>query len=453
MVNEVAQPRPSAGGDIVVVGQRVAGSAIGDVEPIAVLDQDVIRAIGATSLKALLERLKPLTTSTDGSEPVYLLNGRRVSGVSELDDLPPEAIDRTEVLPESEAARFGFPPTVRVSNFITKKHFRGLTIQELVGTTTEGGGQTNFVSVNSTRIDGPRRLSVNLAHFRKDPVLQSERTIAPDPEALYAIGGTVTGIDGGSIDPALDRLAGRPVSVAPLPADAAARRTLASYLAGANSAGITDIGRYRSLQQRTDDVVASATLASPIGRSLNGSLNLAMEAQGSSGFNGLAPAVLRVPGGSGALPFADDVLVYRYLPDIVLRQRSTSLNLHAGGTLEGGIQRWSWNVTGSYDRLRSHNRSDQGVSLEALQAAVFAGADPLSSIDAASAADRLFDTTNTVTGTLVTKAVANGPLIRLPAGDAQMTVSADYARSSSTGNQSAIAGEPSIFPERPRQQA
>ncbi|WP_267396741.1 MULTISPECIES: TonB-dependent receptor [unclassified Sphingomonas] len=444
-VTDTAGEQLAGDGDIVVVGRRVPGSAIGDVEPIAVLDQDAIRSIGATSLKALIERLKPLTTSTDGSEPVYLLNGRRVSGLSELDNLPPEAIERTEVLPESEASRFGFPPTVRVSNFITKKHFRAVTVQQVAGTTTEGGGGTDYVEVNSTRINGPRRLSVSLSHLRLSPILQSQRSIAPDPDALYAVGGTVTGINGGSIDPGLDALAGHPVTVSLLPDSAAARRSLASYLTSPNTAAVSDIGAYRSLQQRSDTVDVSATLASPIGKSLDGSLNVSMEAQGSSGVNGLAPAVLQVPGGSGNLPFADDVLVYRYLPNAVLRQRSASLNLHVGGTLQGGIRRWAWNVTGSYDRLRSNSRSDQGVTLDGLQAAVDAGADPLTPLGAIGAGNRLVDRSSTVTGTFVTKAVATGPLLRLPAGDAQMTVSADYARSSSTGEQSFVPAEPFDF--------
>ncbi|MEG8052228.1 TonB-dependent receptor [Sphingomonas aerolata] len=50
------------------------------------------------------------------------------------------------------------------------------------------------------------------------------------------------------------------------------------------------------------------------------------------------------------------------------------------------------------------------------------------------AALRLADRSRTVTGTLLTEAVANGPLVRLPAGDAQITLSGDYARSRSSGS-------------------
>jgi iron complex outermembrane receptor protein len=434
-----------ANDDIIVTGHRLIGSAVSEVEPIAVLDENAIRALRSTSFKDLLERLKPLTASADGTEPVYLLNGRRISGLSELDSLPPEAIERTEVLPESEAARFGFAPTVRVTNFITKKHFRALTLQEVGGTTTEGGGGSNYVELNSTRIDGPRRLSLSASHLRLFPLLQSQRAITPDPNALYALGGTITGVDGASIDPALDALAGRAVTLAPLPATSATRGSLGGYVAGANTAAISDTGAYRSLQQRSDTVNINATLASPIGKSLNGSLNLALETQRSDGLNGLAPVTLTVPASAGTLPFSSDVLLYRSVPDAVLRQHADSLNLHAGGTLQGGIHRWAWNVTGSYDRLTSSSRSDQGVDATSLQAAIDTGADPLTLPDAVSIANPLIDRSHTVTGTVATKAVANGPLFRLPAGDIQTTVSADYVRSDSSGNQLALAGQPFDF--------
>ena len=423
---------PGTDKDIVITGRRVPGSVISDVDPIAVLDQDAIRSIGATSIKALLERLKPLSTSASGGDPVILLNGRRMSGMGEIQSLPPEAMERTEILPEQEAARFGFPPTVRVMNFITKKRFRATTLQELAGVTSEGGGQTNYAEVSAARIDGPRRASLSVSHFRQNPVLQSERDIIPDPNALYAIGGTIAGVGGGSIDAALDSLAGTPVTVAAVPVNDALRRSLAGYAASANVPAVSNIGRYRSLLQRTDMIRVDGTIASPIGKAVDGSINLALEAQRVTGLNGLASALLTVPADNGSFPFADDVILYRYLPNAVLRQSNNSLNLHAAGTLQGGFRRWSWNLTTSYDRTRGVTRAEQGVPLELLQASIDNGGDPLAAVPLSIAALRLTDRSRTVTGTLVAKAVANGPLIRLPAGDAQVTVSADYARSNSS---------------------
>jgi hypothetical protein len=442
---ETAAPLPqgdsaSSDRDILVVGQHVAGSAIGDAQPIGVLDEQAIHSLGAMTFKQVIDRLKPLTTSASGADAIYLLNGRRISGFEELESLPPEAIERTEILPQEEAVRFGFPPTQRVVNFITKKHFHALTGTELGGTTTEGGGGTNYAELNATKIDGPYRKSLSLSDLRQFPVLQSQRAIVPDASALYAIGGNVTGIGDASIDPALDALAGQPVTSVAVPANAPSRQTLAGYLPGANAPAVTDIGPYRSLVQRSDTLRLDSTIGTPIGKTMDGSLNLSLQSQHSDGLNGLAPALLNVPGGSGVFPFPDDVLLYRYLPGVVLHQRSSSLTVHGAATLQGGIHRWAWNVTTSYDRVLSTSVSEEGVPLDTLQAAIDAGSDPMAPIDAASAATRLTDRNETVTGTIASKAVVNGPLFHLPAGDTLLTVVADYARSTSSGEQSGAIG-------------
>ncbi len=130
------------------------------------LDAQALEALGATNLADLLKKVKALTSSSGGGEPVMLLNGRRVSGFSEFQSLPYEAMERIEVLPEQEAARFGYPPNVRVMNFITKKKFRAVTVFEMPGITPEGGGGTNYAEVTSARIDGPRRLTFNISHLR-----------------------------------------------------------------------------------------------------------------------------------------------------------------------------------------------------------------------------------------------------------------------------------------------
>ena len=256
-----APPSDPPSPEVTVTGKRIPGSIIGAVEPVAVLDAQALAALGATSLSDLLKKVKALTSSSGGGEPVMLLNGRRVSGFAEFQSLPYEAMERIEVLPEQEAARFGYPPNVRVMNFITKKKFRAVTVHLLPGVTTEGGGGTRYSEVTSARIDGPRRLTFNVSHLRQDPVLQSQRDILPDPETLFATTGNVTGVNGASLDPRLDALAGRGVTLAGVPIDPAARGTLAPY---ANSpAGVTDLGPYRTLQPLTDTIHSEASIASP----------------------------------------------------------------------------------------------------------------------------------------------------------------------------------------------
>ncbi len=412
--------------EVTVTGKRIPGSVIGAVEPVAVLDGQALEALGATSVGDLLKKMKSLTSSTSGGEPVMLLNGRRVSGFAEFQSLPYEAMDRVEILPEQEAARFGYPPNVRVMNFITKKTFRAVTAHILPGVTTEGGGGTRYSEVTSARIDGPRRLTFNVWHLRQDRVLQSQRDIVPDPDTLFATTGNVAGVDGASLDPRLDALAGRRVTLAGVPVDPAARGTLAAY---ANSpAAVTDLGPYRTLQPLSDTIHSEASLASPLNKTVSGSLTLSMEAMQSKGLNGLAPALLRVPGGLGAFPFANDALLYRYLPDSVLHQRTTSMALHGGGTLTGDARRWAWAITGNYDRMVSRSMSETGVPLGALQASIDAGGDPMAAIDPAITARRTRNRSRSASDTIGIKATANGPVARLPAGEAMLTVTTDYAR-------------------------
>ena len=420
-------------GDIVVTGKRPPGSVIADVAPVAVLDAAQLRSLG-TNLDDILRQLKPLTTSASGADPVFLLNGRRVSGYQEIQSLPPEAIERTEVMPETEASRFGFPPTVRLVNFITKRHFRALGVEQGVSTTTDGGGSSATLSVNPTRLDRDRRFVATIDYIRQDPLPYARRPTFADPANLFDLIGNVTGIAGGSVSPALDALAGRPVTVAPVPLDPAQRGRLAGYVVGAGVPRPFDPAPYLSLQS-SDQVKINATQGVPIGSTVTASLNLSMDAKGGARAGGLATALLRVPGANPYSPFGSDVLLYRYLPEGgLLRQSGSGLSLHAGSTVQGSLKRWLWTVTGTYDRALVRITLDQGIDPSAVQAAIDAGADPFRGFASEDVAKRLTRRSRTVTETLASKATATGPVLKLPAGDARMTVTADYTRASSSGS-------------------
>lgn len=441
----VALPLPAAAqeetdardDEIVVTGKRPPGSAIGDIAPVAVLDAAALRALGATSMQQLAELLKPLTSSASGGEPVFLLNGRRISSQREIWTLPPEALERTEVLSEQDAARFGFSPTVRVVNFVLKRQFRALIVDQGAGTTTDGGGGTERLELGSTRIAGDRRTSLTILYDRQNPLRASQRPYLPDSDSPFDRTGNVRAATGGSIDAALDALAGRAVTAAAVPIDPARRGTLADYAAGTPRA--TDLSPFLSLRSR-DALKVDGTHAMPIGKTMTGSINLTMEADRGHALAGLQAATLALPAGS-ALPFAGPVLLDRYLDEgPVLTQRNDNLTLHAGGTVQGGVGRWSWNVTGGYDRVRARAAVDRGVAPGTLQAAVDAGADPFDLGPVIAAEPRIVTRSRTVTGTLTGKATANGPVLQLPAGPAQLTLNADYARSGSSGRLAGDAG-------------
>jgi outer membrane cobalamin receptor len=122
--------------ELVVTGQRRRGAALGDIPPEVELNAAEIRALGAGSLSELLDVLEPQIRSGRGrgsGPPVTLLNGRRISGFSEIRGIPPEAIERIEILPEEVALKYGYRADQRVVNIVLRRRFRATTVELQAG--------------------------------------------------------------------------------------------------------------------------------------------------------------------------------------------------------------------------------------------------------------------------------------------------------------------------------
>src|SRR5437763_1017246 len=148
-----AQPSANAGAaqvgedvpeepEIVVVGQKPRGSVLGDIPPEDTLDARDVRATGATSITELLDALAPQIGSTQGrggERPVLLLNGQRISSFREMRDIPTEAIQRVEILPEEVALKYGYSANQKVVNIVLRQRFRSTVAQVGATTATDGG--------------------------------------------------------------------------------------------------------------------------------------------------------------------------------------------------------------------------------------------------------------------------------------------------------------------------
>jgi len=77
-------------------------------------------------------------TWRDDQGPV-LLNGRRISGPGEMRDIPTEAIQRVEILPEEVALKYGYTADQKVVNIVLRQRFRASTIDASIGGSTDGG--------------------------------------------------------------------------------------------------------------------------------------------------------------------------------------------------------------------------------------------------------------------------------------------------------------------------
>ena len=173
---------------IVVTGQRERGAVLGDVEPEIQLDRRDIRAYGAGTIEELLQALEPQTQSgrgRGGGRPVMLVNGRRISSFREIRDLPPEAIERIDILPEEVALTYGYRADQRVVNFVLRPRFRAITAEVEGGFPTAGGRASGEVDLNLLRITNNGRWSLDAEYERSSALLESERDLFGNTQGEY----------------------------------------------------------------------------------------------------------------------------------------------------------------------------------------------------------------------------------------------------------------------------
>ncbi|KZE12122.1 MULTISPECIES: TonB-dependent receptor [Sphingomonas] len=206
--------------DIVVRGERPRGSVTGTIPPERTLSALDIRAYGANNVQELLQALGAAVASGRGrgdAGPAVLLNGRRVSSVNEIANLPTEAIERTEILPEAVALAYGFPADRKVVNIVTRERYAS-RIGQLTGGMPTGGGQATIgATANLLRLRGDTRTMVQAELSRAsaltederdivqpgDPALGRARTLLPETRRA-ALGATVAGTPFGEVAATLD---------------------------------------------------------------------------------------------------------------------------------------------------------------------------------------------------------------------------------------------------------
>ena len=424
---QAAQTAPvDDGEEIVVTGQPQRGSVIGNVQPEQQLSGADVRALGVTSISELITELAPQTNGT----PVILLNGKRISSFSEIQDIPSEAVARVDILPEQVALSYGYAPTQKVVNIVLRQRFRAETAEGRVGTTTRGGRENGKVEAGLLRIQGDNRFTLNLQYSRAAQLLESERGItATAPGRPYALNGNIVGTGtNGEIDPALSALAGQTVTVASVSGSAASGApSLSDFVAGANVTSVSDLTRYRTLSPETESFSANATLARALG-GISATLNGRLELSDNDTLQGLSSAALDLPTGSAFSPFSNDVTLYRYLAQGgALQQQIKGTTGHIGLTLNGQLGGgWQWSFTGNGDLSITRTRTDRGLSTGAIQAALDAGdasVNPYGSFAPDLIATRLTDRARAKSQAVQGDLLISGTLFDLPAGGVTTSIS------------------------------
>ncbi len=294
------------GGDIIVTGTRPRGSVVGDIPPENTLSSRDIRATGATSITELLAAIAPETGSArgrgGGGGPVILLNGQRISGFQEIRDLPPEAIERVEILPEEVALKYGYSADQRVVNMVLRQRFRSTAVRVESEHATDGGYGTGEGDISRLMIGKTGRTQFNLHAEGNSALGESQREIALQT-----------------------------IPTQPLPLDPRDFRTL--------------VGSQRLVR---GGVVINRSVLGDVSATVNAE---ASHTEGRSLFG--IPTASVTNGG---------VTTLQGFPALgaLARDRSTDA-AHLGLTLNGQKQRWRWSATSIGDLSRSVTNSDRGA--------------------------------------------------------------------------------------------
>ena len=434
-------------GTVNVSSQRPRGSVDTDIPPDVTLTSDEIMAYGASDIAELMTYLEPVTRSSSGRtdlQPVFLVNGRRISGFREIRGIPTEAIERTEILPEAVAVQFGYRPEQRVVNFVLKSDFRSTTFELTGRVPTQGGRTTYEAEADLLRIAGSNRWSMDLEYERSSPLYESERDIRRDPGAqpFDLIGNVSADPFGDDIDPALPGLDSTPVP------GSTTTPTLADFVAAAGDPRTGDLSAYRTLMSASERAQVSGTLKRDLNSTTQATVSASLEDNSSRSFNGLPGVVLDLPETNPFSPFSDDVLVYRYLDDAASLQRETDrLQAELGVVFDGFIgEDWRWTATGEYTRTETDTVTGRGYDEDPFQTRLDAGdpaANPFGLLDPADFARVANDTARSVSQRLDTELVLTGDLWELPAGDVSATfkVGADTLSLDSTSARGGVTTE------------
>jgi len=433
--------------DVVVDGTRLRGAVQGDIPPDLTLDADQLRAYGASNIAELLTALEPLTRSArGGAGPVLLLNGRRTSGFQEIRNIPFEAIERTEILPEQVALTYGYTADQRVVNFVLKAQFRQATAEVSNRAPTQGGRTSTEVEGGYFSVIDGTRINASLERNHDTALFESERDITRDPGSQpFDLIGNVAGIPYGTqIDQALAAIVAANPGVA--------NPTLAQFAAGANAPRTGNLSDYRTLLPRGDTTTLNASMARDLNSTTKGTISLNLVDASSFSYGGLPGVTLIAPAGRNGSPFSRDVAVYRHLDDPGALTRDTDTTTANLGLLLDGFlnDNWRWTLSGAYDRVETDTTTGRGLSATAAQAAVTAGTlNPFGALSP-STFTRLIDTANSVASGGNLEAVFTGDLWEAPAGGLQSTfkVGADTRELNSESTLSGVSSERSIGRDR-----
>lgn len=354
---------------VVVTGTIPPDAVIGDIPPENQLNRADIASYGVSTINDLLNEISDQTQSDQGrdsnSAPIILVNGKRVSGVNEVGDLPTESILRLDILPEEVALKYGYGAQQKVVNIILRRFFQAKVADLAGGRSTQGEGANETGDLSYSRIRNNDRMNVVARVKSQDALLESDRGVSSNVDT------------------------------------------------------IGDDSHARTLAPATRTYTLNGVAAHPFSDTLAASFNAKATWQTTRALDGFPSADLFVPASSPFAQSDDDTTLDRFLSDHELHQDVDSSSAHAGVTLNKDLpKRWRLSIIGNYDHDDTRTWTDRGFDVSALQAGIDDGdVDPYGALPAATLGPLRREDAQSVTDAGSASVLANGKVGSLPAGD------------------------------------
>lgn len=417
----------------IVVNGVLPGAVKTDVKPEVQLNPADIRAYGASNVSELITTLQAQLGSGSGrgdEAPVILISGRR-SSMNEVRDLPTEAIERIDILPEEVALQYGYGATQKVINFVLRRRFQAVTTVLEGQMPTAGGNSTQSANVNILKLNRDGRVTLDVKYNQNSSILESERGVTRAPGALFDTLGNITGYGGAEIDPALSALAGRPVTVAGVPVGATGGpQALGAYAANANDPNVTDLTPYRTLVGPAKNLTVSGIYNRALSAKVTATATVNLDVTESESLLGLPSATLRLPTGNPWSPFSRDVQLLRYYDNLSpLSRGNGSQSLRGEVTVNGDsapwIKSWRWSVNANYQQTGSDTTTTVGFDPSQIQALLDArdpNFNPFGPVPYELLGNRPDSWNESTAKVGNVEFLTNGSVLKLPAGDMTASV-------------------------------
>jgi len=205
---------------VVVTGSLIRRVDIETASPVVTLDRSTITASGKPVLGDVLQQLpsisgnatnpannsngggnaSPSLEAGDGASRVslrglgvertlVLVNGQRLAN-ADINMIPPDMIERTDVLAEGASTVYGSDAVGGVVNFILRKDFKGAQFSLNDGISSHGDAQRRGFNLTAGQTGDRYSISGGIDYNKYDPVLNGRREFSR--QVLYLSNGVIT---------------------------------------------------------------------------------------------------------------------------------------------------------------------------------------------------------------------------------------------------------------------